>query len=112
MNAASRCLIERRPVADLAQRQRQTAWFLVDAGLHFDLRPFDTDPDALAIHTPANPNPYFGRGWVPGKMLTAWLLRNMLKQAADAKSADVVDLSGDGSGLSDPQEATMRRIIA
>ena len=87
-------------------------WFLVDAGPHFDLRPLDTDPDALAHPPPGNPNPYFGRGWVPGNMLTAGLLRNMLKQAPDEKSADVVDLSGDGSGLSDPQEVTMRRIFA
>jgi hypothetical protein len=87
-------------------------WFPVDAGPHFDLRPLDTDPDALTHPPPDNPNPYFGRGWVPGNMLTAWLLRNLLKQAPDEKSADVVDLSGDGSGLSDPQEVTMRRIIA
>jgi hypothetical protein len=43
-------------------------------------------------------------------MLTAWPLRNTLKQTPDEKSADVVDLSG--GGLSDPQEATVRRIIA
>ena len=57
-----------------------------------------------------NRHPYVGRGWVPGNMLTAWLLRNTLKQTPDEKAADVVDLSG--GGLSDPQEATVRRIIA
>ena len=34
----------------------------------------------------------------------------MLKQAPDEKSADIVDLSG--NGVLDPQDATIRRVIA
>jgi hypothetical protein len=84
-------------------------WFLIEAGPNLDL-PVDADPDAVVNPPPENQHPYVGRGWVPGNMLTAWLLRNRLKQTPDEKSADVVDLSG--GGQSDPQEATVRRIIA
>ena len=84
-------------------------WFLIEAGPNLDL-PFDADPDAVVDPPPGHRHPYVGRGWVPGSMLTAWLLRNTLKQTPDETSADVVDLSG--SGQSDPQEATVRRIIA
>ena len=84
-------------------------WFLIEAGPNLDL-PFDADPDAVVDPPPGHRHPYVGRGWVPGSMLTAWLLRNTLKQAPDEKSSDIVDLAG--GGLSDPQEATVRRIIA
>jgi hypothetical protein len=86
-------------------------WFLIEAGPNLDLDTLHYDPNTVVNPPPGNRNHYIGRGWVPGDMLTAWLLRSMLKQAPDEKSADVVDLSGD-NGLSEPQEATVRRIIA
>jgi hypothetical protein len=76
-------------------------WFLIEAGPYND---FDLPP--------GRPKPYSGRGWVSGTMLSAELLRNMLKQAPDEKAANVVDLFGDGGGMSDPQNVRMRRIIA
>jgi hypothetical protein len=79
----------------------QKGWFLIEAG------PYDG-----ADLVPLKAKPYIGRGWVSGNMLTTELLRRMLKQAPDEKSADVVDLYGDGSGQSNPQNVRMRRIIA
>jgi hypothetical protein len=64
---------------------------------------------------PYEPKPYSGRGWVAGSMLTAALLRDRLKQAPSAQSADVIDLrvlDKEGIPLTDPQHVKMRRIIA
>ena len=79
-------------------------WFLIEAGPYND-----------AQLPPHRPKPYGGRGWVAGSMLTAGLLRNMLKQAPSEQSADVIDLRAldkEGIPLTDPQHVKMRRIIA
>jgi hypothetical protein len=82
----------------------QKGWFLIEAGPYYD-----------ADLPPHRPKPYSGRGWVAGNMLTAELLRNMLKQAPSEKAADVVNLyvvDSDGSTVSDPQSVKMRRLLA
>jgi hypothetical protein len=81
-------------------------WFLIEAG--------GAGPPYYDFNLPP-PRPYTGRGWVAGNMLTAELLRNMLKKAPSEHSADVIDLrllGKDGIPLTDPQHVKMRRIIA
>ncbi|GEP58935.1 SH3 domain-containing protein [Reyranella soli] len=82
-------------------------WFLIEVG---DGPVYDE-----TNLSPHRPKPYSGRGWVAGSMLTAGLLRNMLKQAPNEQSADVIDLrvlDKQGIPLTDPQHVKMRRIIA
>jgi len=80
-------------------------WFLIEAAPSLDAD--------LPSHAP---KPYSGRGWVAASMLTAGLLRDRLKQAPSAQSADVIDLrvlDKDGMRLFDNEAVRkIRRLIA
>ena len=81
----------------------EKGWFLVELG------PYDR-----ADLPPHGPEPYTGRGWVAGPMLTAELLRNLLKQRPSKTSADVINLQvdDDSGNVSNPQAVTMHRLLA
>jgi hypothetical protein len=79
-------------------------WFLIEAGSYHD-----------AVLPPHGPQPYSGRGWVAGNMLTAGLLHGGLKQAPNEKSADVIDLlvrDKEGIPHLEPHGVKLRPIIA
>ena len=85
----------------------KNGWFLVA------LDPSHTDSTAGSPHQ--GPQPFIGRGWVAGGMLTAELLRNLLKQEPRETAVDVVNLyvEDDGSGqMLDPQSVKMRRLLS
>ncbi len=70
--------------------------------------------DSTVSPPPQGPGSFIGRGWVAGEMLTAELLRSMLKQEPRETAADVVNLYVDDGkgGMMDPQGVKMRRILA
>ena len=90
--------------ADVQVFGYRKGWFLIEAGSYHD-----------AVLPPHGPQPYSGRGWVAGNMLTAGLLHGGLKQAPNEKSADVIDLlvrDKEGIPHLEPHGVKLRPIIA